>query len=80
MKQTEDKAVSEALAADCSNCFYSWKANVFDGGQIWACDYIGIENRRRPCKAGPGCTVFKPKSGNRQYTAGWFHEGRRDDD
>lgn len=75
-KETTDSARN---VADCSLCYYSWKANVFDGGQLWACDYIGIENKRRPCPFGPGCTVFKPKKNPRQYTAGWFHEGRKDD-
>lgn len=81
MKQKEDRKALGQRDSDCSQCFYSWKT-IWGGDDhpLWACDYIGIENRRRPCKAGSGCTVFKPKRGNRQYTAGWFYEGRRDDD
>lgn len=58
----------------CSECYYSWKACAFDGGQLWACDYIGIENKRRPCPK-ENCTVFKPKK-NRRYTVKWFNGGR----
>lgn len=60
----------------CRDCVYSFKADVFDDGrQVWACDYIEIENKRRPCPYGAGCTVFKPRqSGHREYTSKWFKD------
>jgi hypothetical protein len=68
------------LKSKCSDCYYSFEANAFDGGApIWACDYIEFEHKRRPCPYGDGCTVFKPrKPGHRDYTSKWF-EGKNND-
>ena len=45
----------------CEDCLYSWKTVLGNNGPIWACDYIGYHDKRRPCKYGPDCTVFEPK-------------------
>lgn len=60
----------------CKDCYYSWLANSFDGGeQIWSCCYILIEHRRRPCPYGAGCTEHKPKNWKKKHTEGWFRNG-----
>ena len=53
----------------CSTCYYSWLTAFGPKvDPVWACDYILKEQRRRPCKYGPGCTVYKPKEPDR---VGW---------
>lgn len=47
----------------CSNCYYKFRVNVGENGQmLYACQYILITGRRRPCPPGPACTVFKEGS------------------
>lgn len=40
----------------CSTCGYRWRK---DRTGEYRCQYILIEKKRRPCKAGENCTAYK---------------------
>lgn len=49
--------------AKCRKCFYSGPTNfIIDGKMLYSCDYFLITGKRRPCPAGPGCTVYSPRN------------------
>lgn len=57
--------------AKCNQCEYSWRYPTKD--DVWVCDYIGCEHKRRPCPFGAGCTVFKQRTRNK-FTGISLHE------
>ena len=44
----------------CRTCAYSFGDTGTWGGDIF-CGYLIRTGKRRPCPAGKGCTVYKPK-------------------
>ena len=50
--------------ANCKDCKYSmiisWE------GTFYACDYMGMTGKRRPCEPGDGCTVKVKLNGQRR--------------
>lgn len=52
--------------ARCKKCYYGRATNMGFGKvfPLYSCDYYLITGKRRPCPAGPKCSVFnaKPKT------------------
>ena len=51
----------------CKGCIY---LGTLSGGKVGTkfCDYIGFEDKPRPCPAGKGCTVRKEAAKKKPYT------------
>jgi hypothetical protein len=46
----------------CKGCYYARWVNVGVGGEMMlACEYILNEYKKRPCKPGASCTVYRPR-------------------
>lgn len=46
----------------CRRCRYSYLVDLGENGDMLrACVYIAKTGVRRPCPAGPGCTVWEPR-------------------
>lgn len=44
-------------------CYYGGPVDIsIDNKKLYSCDYFLITGKRRPCPAGPGCTVYSTKS------------------
>ena len=57
-KRTQENG--ERVDANCVDCRFSVLLHVNvdnSAGLFYACDYIGITGKRRPCPYGKGCTV-----------------------
>jgi len=49
------------MADKCKTCIFSSEVNVGeDGEMLRACTYILYHGKRRPCKPGKDCTVYRP--------------------
>lgn len=49
------------MTAKCDRCFYGVPVYVGDESVMMeACTYVLHTGRKRPCPAGPGCTVYRP--------------------
>lgn len=75
-KKTEPEQPQEAAEPEeyvpapdtrCRSCYYGTQA-----GGLYACVYIVETGERRPCKAGPDCTVYKEDKRKKECTDAIF--------